>query len=75
MLLCSDGLWGPLSAEEMAKTLQVAPLTIALEQLMDLALFRENVNADNTTAVVARWGDAEQERNVTEPFFGVLDER
>ncbi len=75
LLLCSDGLWGPLSAEELAKTLEVAPLPLALEQLMGLALFRENVGADNTTAVVVRWGDAEKDHNVSEPFFGVLDER
>ncbi len=75
LLLCSDGLWGPLSEDEIAKALDSAPLHTGLEQLMGLALFRENVSADNTTAVVARWGAAEQDHSVTEPFFGVLDER
>lgn len=75
MLLCSDGLWGPLSETEIVKALQTAPLPSALEQLIGLALFRENVSADNTTAVVVRWGHGEKDHHVTEPFFGVLDER
>lgn len=75
MLLCSDGLWGPLMEAEIVKSLQHAPLHGALEDLMGLALFRENTSADNTTAVVARWGNAEQSHQVTEPFFCVLDER
>lgn len=75
LLLCSDGLWGPLSEPEIVKSLQSAPLHNALEQLMGLALFRENFSADNTTAVVARWGDGGKDHHVTETFFAVLDER
>lgn len=75
LLLCSDGLWGPLSADEIVKGLEKASLSTGLEDLMGLALFRENMSADNTTAVAVRWGDTEKDHHVTEPFFGVLDER
>ncbi len=73
LLLCSDGLWGPLSPVEIAKALMVRPLPGALEELMEVSLYREGASADNTTAVVARWGDKEQAHDVTETVFEVLE--
>jgi serine/threonine protein phosphatase PrpC len=73
LLLCSDGLWGPLSPAEIAKALMTKPLPGALEDLMELSLYREGVSADNTTAVVARWGDKEESRDVAEMVFEVLE--
>jgi len=73
LLLCSDGLWGPLSAAEISASLLSKPLPGALDQLMELALYREGVQADNTTAVVARWGSAEPAHDAAEPVFEVLD--
>jgi len=72
LLLCSDGLWGPLSPEEISAALMVKPLENALEQLMQVALYREGAHADNTTAVVARWGDAEGAHGVTDAVYEVL---
>lgn len=59
LLLCSDGLWSPLVDTEMAASFMIAPLDATTEQLMDVAIAREGARADNTTAVVARWGDGE----------------
>jgi len=72
LLLCSDGLWGPLSSAEIAKALMVKPLHSALEELMEVSLYREGLSADNTTAVVARWGDKEDEHDEDEIMFEVL---
>lgn len=73
LLLCSDGLWGPLNAAEISNSLMVKPLPGVLDQLMELALYREGTHADNTTAVVARWGSAEAAHDAAETVFEVLD--
>ena len=75
LLLCSDGLWGPLADTEMTAAFSTASLPVALEQLMDKALTTGGAHADNTTAVVARWGDAEEEQAVPAPVCVVLDAR
>lgn len=72
LLLCSDGLWGPMKPEEISKSLMVKPLPIALEQLMDVALYREGEHADNTTGVAVRWGPAEKAHEVTDMVYEVL---
>lgn len=73
MLLCSDGLWGPLTPAEISTALQLKPLPDALENLMEVSLYREGLHADNTTAVVARWGKAEQAHDVDEMVYAVID--
>ncbi len=73
MLLCSDGLWGPLTPEEICTALMVKPLPEALENLMEVSLYREGLHADNTTAVVARWGKAEKAHDNTEMVFEIID--
>ncbi len=72
VMLCSDGLWGSLSPTDISKSLMVKPLPEALEQLMDVALYREGAHADNTTAVVVRWGAAEAAHDEVELVFEVL---
>lgn len=73
LLLCSDGLWGPLSHSEISTSLMAKPLPGALEELMDVALYREGAHADNTTGVVVRWGDKEKKHATKEIVFDVLD--
>lgn len=73
LLLCSDGLWDPLTPKEISTSLMVNLLEGALDQLMDLALYREGVRADNTSAVVLRWGKAEEAHDAAETVFDVLD--
>lgn len=72
VLLCSDGLWGPLEPLEIAAGLKTKQLEIALEDLMDVSLVREGAHADNTTAVVTRWGSAEPAHNDSEAVYVAL---
>lgn len=73
LLLCSDGLWSPLVDAEIAAGFHTAPLEATLTQLMDMSIGREGARADNTTAVVARWGDGEDAQAAPAPICMVLD--
>jgi serine/threonine protein phosphatase PrpC len=73
LLLCSDGLWSPLVDAEIAAGFLTAPLKSTLNYLIDLALGREGTRADNTTAVVARWGDGEDSKVAGDPVCIILD--
>ncbi len=73
LLLCSDGLWNPLSEMEIAAMQGAAHLPVALEQLMDMVASREGIKSDNVTAIAVRWGDAEEVRNPPAPIMVVLD--
>lgn len=73
LLLCSDGLWGPLSEIEMATALADDPMSDALEQMMDEAINRAGVGSDNSTVIAARWGDAEESRSTQSPIIVALD--
>ena len=73
LLLCSDGLWSPLIDAEIAAGFLIAPLEAGLNQMMDVSIAREGGRADNTTAVVARWGDGEEVKAAPVPVCKVLD--
>lgn len=73
LLLCSDGLWGPLAPEEISSALLTKPLPEAMEALMELSLHREGAASDNTTAVVVRWGKTEPAHEGTESVYDILD--
>jgi protein phosphatase len=54
MLLCSDGLSGPVSDEQILQIVQSTPdLPSATNRLIELA--NENGGPDNVTCVLARW--------------------
>ena len=56
LLLCSDGLWGPLSDDEIAYTIYSYPVIHAVQQLMDQAESREGAKSDNISAIGMTWG-------------------
>lgn len=74
LLLCSDGFWGPLQETELTKLHASAYLPTALGELIDVAIYREGARADNTTVVLARLGEAEQDHATASPVCVVLDE-
>lgn len=75
LLLCSDGLWGPLEDKEMADAFSATPMSAALEKLMDEAIERDGSGADNTTAVAARISNVEEAHSTEEAVCMVLDYR
>ncbi|MDO8313022.1 MAG: protein phosphatase 2C domain-containing protein [Sideroxyarcus sp.] len=75
LLLCSDGFWSPLVDEELVKLPTAQSLQNTLSELVEVAVFREAARADNTTAVAARLGTAEQEHSTDVAVCIILDER
>lgn len=59
LLLCSDGLWGPLSDQEIAAALAGVSLVRALAQIATQAEFRGGYLSDNVTAIAMAWGRRE----------------
>jgi serine/threonine protein phosphatase PrpC len=56
LLVCSDGLWGPLKDDELAKALGSGkPLREALQGLADSAVSRNGAASDNASGAVLRW--------------------
>lgn len=56
ILICTDGLWGSLTEEQMVATLRTFPLARAVEFLMDHAELRAGPHGDNLSAIALRWG-------------------
>jgi PPM family protein phosphatase len=59
VLLCSDGLWGPLTHRQLLQTLAAQPLEQALGELAQLAEQRSGPQCDNVSVLAMSWGDDE----------------
>jgi serine/threonine protein phosphatase PrpC len=57
MLLCSDGLWGPLTQRQFMTALMNQPLDEAVKGLVALAEARAGRECDNTSVVAMTWGE------------------
>jgi len=57
LMLCSDGVWGELSAHEMFVALRAYPLARAAAHMLDFAELRGGQNADNATLIALRFGE------------------
>ena len=55
ILLCSDGLWGPVADEEIVYELWEQPIAKSSNILVDLALRRAGVHSDNVTVLTVSW--------------------
>ncbi len=62
-LLCSDGLTGPVTDEEMAALLRCLPPAEAVQSLVDLANLKGG--PDNITVVIAQVGEVDTELSPT----------
>jgi serine/threonine protein phosphatase PrpC len=64
LLLCSDGLWGPLDDKVLAENLSQYPLVKAVDRLAYQAEFRSYPESDNISVVALRWISDETEEEV-----------
>lgn len=63
VLLCSDGLWGTVSDEEIAAELSRRPLEQSVPDLVETALRRGGPRCDNVTVLAMEWETAEAYQN------------
>jgi serine/threonine protein phosphatase PrpC len=56
IVMCTDGLWGVLSKDEVATWLTSAPILQAAPQMMREAEIRGGAEGDNLSAIIVRWG-------------------
>ncbi len=55
LLLCSDGLWDPMSEAELLAGLARDAVSLCVPRLVDAALQRAGSNSDNVTAIALEW--------------------
>jgi serine/threonine protein phosphatase PrpC len=58
MLLCTDGIWGMVSVQELSALLHAYTLEDAVSHLMDHAEFRGGEHGDNLSLIAMTWGQA-----------------
>jgi serine/threonine protein phosphatase PrpC len=57
ILLCTDGLWGPLTGRNIVEGLLRADIMTAVPQLLDQAEMRSGKDGDNASAVAMAWAE------------------
>jgi serine/threonine protein phosphatase PrpC len=55
LMLCSDGLWGPLSGKIICAALQAGGITHAIPRLLDEAEQRAGRECDNLSVIALTW--------------------
>jgi serine/threonine protein phosphatase PrpC len=58
LLLCSDGLWGPLSGPMIGDALAGDDIMRAIPELLDTAELRAGRDCDNISVVAMNWADS-----------------
>lgn len=59
VMLCSDGLWGPLTQRHLLHAYMIADLPRASRDLMTLAETRAGPQCDNVSLLAMAWGEEE----------------
>jgi PPM family protein phosphatase len=65
LLLCSDGLWGNMSDEEIVEQLSFQPLPAAVPELVDRALRQGGSRCDNVSVLAIEWEDEDDNQPTT----------
>ncbi len=73
VLLCSDGLCGPIMDKELKAAFSDSPVSAALDKLIARALTLENGKADNSTGLAMRWGKDEIAHDTEVPVVHILE--
>ena len=73
VLLCSDGLCGPVLDQELVDAFIDTPVAVALDGLIEHALMLAAGHADNVTGLAMRWGNAEVSHDTTEVIRHILE--
>lgn len=73
LLLCSDGLCGPLFDRDLIAAFTGSPVENALDGLIDRAVKLESGKADNATGIAMRWGNAEPAHDTDVPVSHILE--
>jgi serine/threonine protein phosphatase PrpC len=55
ILLCTDGLWGPITSQQICALLTKSDIMLAVPELLDLAEIRAGQDCDNLSAVAMTW--------------------
>ena len=58
IMLCSDGLWGTVSEEEIVQQLSTMPVSDAVPDLVEKALRKGGPRSDNVTVLALEWETA-----------------
>jgi PPM family protein phosphatase len=63
IMLCTDGVWGPLSGTLIASTLLSGNVMKAIPELLDLAERRGGEHQDNLSALAVTWREARRQKS------------
>jgi serine/threonine protein phosphatase PrpC len=56
IVMCTDGVWGPMGTDEIASWFAAMPILKAAPEMMREAERRAGADGDNLSAIVMRWG-------------------
>ena len=57
LMLCSDGVWGPLSNRQICEALLREDIMVAIPTLLDMAESRAGRDGDNLSAIAMTWAE------------------
>ena len=58
LMLCSDGVWGPLNGMLITRTLLKSEIMRSVPELLDLAELRAGADCDNLSVVAMTWAES-----------------
>jgi serine/threonine protein phosphatase PrpC len=65
ILMCSDGLWGTVTDEEITEQLALRQIADAVPELVERALRNGGAKCDNVTVIACEWESAEDGESVS----------